>query len=116
MWGPLGSGCGPKRNGLRATASACAIAICVAAPAAAQGLSPKPDNAARAGRGAIVSYEERPGANVVYHEATGGMASSLPAPVSARRDQPAAAPAKANGSSEPAKGKASAATRVASKR
>ena len=111
MWGLLGTGSGPKRDGLRA--SACAIAICVAAPAAAQKLSPKPDDAMRAGRGSIVSYEERPGSNVVYHEATGGMVTALPPPVSKPRDQPAAA--KANGSDEPAKGKG-AATRVASKR
>ena len=63
-------------------------------PAGAQAPSPKPDNGPRAG--AVVSYQESPGSNIVYHEAKGGMVSALPPPVPAKREA-LAVPSKGNG-------------------
>lgn len=44
----------------------------------------------------VVSYQETPGSNIVYHEAKGGMVAAVPPPVPLKREVPAA-PSKGNG-------------------
>jgi len=88
---PLGTVTGPKRDRFR---SAIVCATAAVGMASAQSPSPRADTGVRAG--AIVSYQETPGSNIVYHEAKGGMVTAVPPPVPMKRE-PSAAPSKGNG-------------------
>lgn len=87
----MGPVTGPKRDRFRFAIVCATAAVGVAG---AQAPSPKPDTGIPAG--AIVSYQETPGSNIVYHEAKGGMVAALPPPAPSKRQVPAA-PSKGNG-------------------
>jgi len=74
---------GPKRDRFRFAIVCATAAVGVAG---AQAPSPKPDTGIPAG--AIVSYQETPGSNIVYHEAKGGMVAALPPPAPSKRETP----------------------------
>ena len=77
---------GKSRSSLLAAVAACLAATGLSGGAGAQVASPKRDSGARGAPGAIVQFEERASAGVVYLEETGGMASAQ-APEAARKGE-----------------------------